>query len=289
MGSYSLLTDMTCDLDAATLEMLHVKAIPMAFQLGGSEYNHYPDEREITLEEFYTRLKAGEDAKTSQIGPSVYQEYFETELKAGKDILYLCFTSGLSGTISTANVVAKQLLEDYPDRKINIVDTLCASVGEGILVYLAAEKYMAGMELDELTAWSEAAKTRINHWFTVEDLYHLKRGGRLSTMEALVGTALKIKPILSVDGEGKLVVMAKERGTKKALSYLIEKLKQNAVDTENGLAIIGHANAPELAETVAEMVKSTYPGMKTIISKIGPIIGAHVGSGMCALVFLGKE
>ncbi len=289
MGSYSLLTDMTCDLDAATLELLHVKAIPMAFQLGGSEYNHYPDEREITLEDFYTRLKAGEDAKTSQIAPGVYQEYFEAELKEGKDILYLCFTSGLSGTINTAYLIANQLMDEYPERKIRIVDTLCASVGEGLLVYLVSEKYLAGAQMEELAAWAEDIKKRIRHWFTVEDLYHLKRGGRVSAMEALVGSALKIKPILSVDKEGKLIVVAKERGTKKALAYLMEQLLLNGDNPNESLAVIGHANAPELADAVADMVKSNFPGMKIVISKIGPIIGSHVGAGMCALVFVGKE
>lgn len=289
MGSYSLITDMTCDLDAATLEMLQVKAIPMTFQLGGSEYHHYPDEREITLEEFYTRLKAGEDAMTSQIDPATYQEYFEAELKEGRDILYLCFTSGLSGTINTAHLVARQLLEEYPERRIQIVDTLCASIGEGFLVYLAGQRYLSGMELDELTAWVEDKKTKIRHWFTVEDLYHLKRGGRVSTMEALVGTALKIKPILSLDKEGKLFVVAKERGTKKALSYLLERLNQTGDKQDGCTVMVGHANAPELADSVAEMVKDICPGVNIIINKIGPIIGTHVGAGMCALVFEGNE
>ncbi len=289
MASYTLMTDMTCDLSKEMLEELQVCAVPMAFQLGSNAYQHYPDEREITLEEFYVRLKAGEDAVTSQINPATYIEYFERELKEGKDILYLCFSSGLSGTINTAVLIAGQMQEKYPQRRIAVVDTLCASVGEGLLVYLAGKKYLAGADMDELLAYVEAVKTRICHWFTVEDLHHLRRGGRVSSVEAIVGSALKIKPILSVDAQGKLVVVAKERGTKKALGYLLNRFAAEGDDPCTAVVGIAHANAPESAEYLSELLKKQYPGITVFITKIGPIIGAHVGMGMCALVYQGKN
>ncbi|MDO4316717.1 MAG: DegV family protein [Lachnospiraceae bacterium] len=289
MAPYTLMTDMTCDLSAQILDELHVRAIPMAFQLGENEYHHYPDEREIRLEEFYTRLKAGEDAVTSQINPATYIEYFEAELKEGRDILYLCFSSGLSGTINTAVLIGKQMEEEYPGRRVVIIDTLCASVGEGLLVYLTGKQYREGRSLDELAAYVETMKTQVCHWFTVEDLHHLRRGGRLSSVEAIVGSALKIKPILSVDAKGKLVVVAKERGTKKALGYLLNRFAAEGEAPAEATVIVGHTNAPESAEYVAEALRSQYPGIDIRIEKIGPIIGAHVGAGMCALVYVGKN
>ncbi len=289
MAQYTLMTDMTCDLSAQTLDELHIRAIPMTFQLGENEYHHYPDEREIRLEEFYARLKAGEDAVTSQINPVTYTEYFEAELKEGRDVLYLCFTSGLSGTINTAMLIGKQMEEEYPGRKVVIIDTLCASAGEGLLVYLAGKKYQAGMGMEELISFVEETKTKICHWFTVEDLHHLRRGGRVSSVEAIVGSALKIKPILSVDAQGKLVVVAKERGTKKALGYLLNRLVTEGENPAEQTVFIAHANAPESAEYLADAVRSQFPGIDIRITKIGPIIGTHVGAGMCALLYIGKN
>ncbi len=289
MNEYVLMTDMTCDLGAEWLDKYGIRTIPMTFSLGEKDYVHYPDQRELTLKEFYERLQAGESVKTTQINPEVYMNHFTEALGQGKDVLYLCFTSGMSGTLNTAKMAASQVLEDYPERRIVVVDSLCASIGLGLLVLLAGRRYAEGCSLEELHAYTEEWKVRCCHWFTVEDLFHLKKGGRLSSVEAIFGTALKIKPILSVDPEGKLVVVAKERGTKKAYSYLAARLENDGAESVEGTVIIGHANAPENAEFLANIVRERGLAGEVIISEIGPIIGAHVGAGMCALAFVGEN
>ncbi len=289
MMDYVLMTDMTCDLNAEELSKYQIAYIPMNFLLNGKEYTHYADQRELSLSDFYMTLKTGVEVKTTQINPVVYQEIFEEHLKAGRDIIYICFTSGMSGTYNTASMIADQLAEEYPERKITVIDSLGASIGLGLLVLLAGKQYVAGLNYDGMIAYIEEMKTRCCHWFTVDDLHQLRRGGRLSSLEAVVGTALKIKPILSVDAEGKLVVVAKERGTKKALGYLLDRLEADGVENEEGVAVVAHANAPELAEYLAGEVRKSPKIHEVVITEIGPIIGSHVGSGMCAMTFVGDN
>lgn len=286
---YVLITDMTCDLNSELLEKYQITCIPMKFMLDGQEYTHYPDQREMSLSEFYKRLGDGASISTTQINPITYQEYLETPLKEGKDVVYICFTSGLSGTYNGANLIAAQLREEYPERRITVIDSLCASIGQGLLVILAGKKYVQGCAYEEMVEYLETTKTRCCHWFTVEDLHHLKRGGRLSSVEAVLGTALKIKPVLSVDREGKLLVVAKERGTKKAMNYLVNRLETDGFETEQGVVVIGHAGAPAYAEALSALVKDNPKVREVVITEIGPIIGAHVGAGMCALVFEGEN
>lgn len=219
----------------------------------------------------------------------IFQECFERSLKEGRDVLYLAFSSGLSGTYNSARLIAEELSEKYPERRIVCVDSLCASIGEGLLVYLAGRLRAEGKNLDEVTDWVMENRTRICHWFTVDDLIHLKRGGRLNSLEAVVGTALKIKPVLSVDREGRLTVVTKVRGIKKGMEYLKERLINDGCNTAGQTILIGHADAEEIAVQMKEQLLSEGLVRDAILTNVGPVIGTHVGSGMFALVFLGEN
>ena len=287
--SYVIVSGATGDLPQYVIEELGLDVIPMNVRVGEADYLYHPDEKELSCKEFYTKLSEGEEAVTSQITPIVFKEVFEKYLKVGKDVLYIAFSSGLSGTFNSARLVAAELSEKYPERKIACIDSLCASIGEGFLVYLAGMLRKEGKSFDEVAEFVKENCTRVCHWFTVDDLLHLKRGGRLSGFEAAVGTALKIKPVLSVDPEGKLTVVAKVRGIKKGMDYLKERLKSDGIDAVNQTVFVGHADAPEVAEQLKEQLVSEGLVKDVIISNVGPIIGTHVGSGMFALVFLGEN
>lgn len=287
--SYAIVSGATGDMPQQVIEELGIHVIPMNVRVGEQDYLYHPDEKELSCKDFYTKLSAGEDAVTSQITPIVFKEVFENYMKEGKDVLYIAFSSGLSGTYNSARLVAEDLLEKYPDRKIACIDSLCASIGEGFLVYLAGMLRKEGKSFDEVAEFVRENCTKVCHWFTVDDLLHLKRGGRLSGFEAAVGTALKIKPVLSVDPEGKLTVVAKVRGVKKGMEYLKERLINDGIDTAKQTVFVGHADAPEIAEQLKEQLLSEGLVKDVIVSNVGPIIGTHVGSGMFALVFLGEN
>lgn len=287
--SYVIVSGATGDLPQSVIEELELHVIPMNVRVGESDYLYHPDEKELSCKDFYTKLSAGEDAVTSQITPIVFKEVFESYLKEGKDVLYISFSSGLSGTYNSACLIAEDLREEYPERKLVCIDSLCASIGEGFLVYLAGMLRKEGKSFDEVAEFVTENRTKVCHWFTVDDLIHLKRGGRLNSLEAVVGTALKIKPVLSVDREGKLTVVSKVRGIKKGMDYLKERLVSDGIDTKNQTVMVGHADAPEIAEQIKEQLLSEGLVKDVIISNVGPIIGTHVGSGMFALVFLGEN
>ena len=287
--SYAIVCGATCDLPQSVIEELALHVIPMNVRVGEQDYLYHPDEKTLSCKDFYTKLSAGENAVTSQITPVVFKEVFENYLKAGKDVLYIAFSSGLSGTYNSARLIAEELTDEYPERRITCIDSLCASVGEGFLIYLAGKLRAEGKSFDETSDFVKENCTKVCHWFTVDDLLHLKRGGRLSGFEAAVGTALKIKPVLSVDPEGKLTVVAKVRGIKKGMDYLRERLINDGIDAVNQTVMVGHADAPEVAEQIKEQLLSEGLVKDVIISNVGPIIGTHVGSGMFALVFLGEN
>lgn len=287
--NYVVVCGATGDLPQSVIEEYGLTMIPMTIHLGEQDYSYDPREEEITCKEFYRQLKDGAESKTSQITPTVFKEKFEGFLKQGKDILYISFSSGLSGTFNSARLIASDLAEEYPERRIECVDSLCASIGEGLLVYLAGRMKKEGKSFEEVVAWVKENRTNICHWFSVDDLIHLKRGGRLNSLEAVVGTALKIKPILSVDREGKLTVVAKLRGTKKGMEYLRERLINDGMNPAEQTVIVGHADAPEIAEQLKGQLLSEGLVKDVIITNIGPIIGTHVGSGMFALTFLGEN
>lgn len=289
MSDYYIVSDVTLDLPQEIVDDLELKIIPMDFHLGETTYTHYPDERELSCEKFYEELKAGSSSITSQINPVAYENFLEPFLKEGKDILYIAFSSGLSGTYNTGRMMTEELKEKYPKRTIHCIDSLCASIGEGLLVYLAGMERRKGKTIDEVKDFVLEYKTKCCHWFKVEDLHHLKRGGRLTSLEAMVGTALKICPVLSVDKEGKLVVVSKVRGNKKALDYLVKRLEEDGINTKEQTVIIGHSACRSYADTLANTLLERGLVKDVIISNIGPVIGTHTGAGMCALTFVGEN
>lgn len=289
MSDYVIVSDATLDLPASVIEEYNIKVIPMGVSIDEVEYFHYPDEREISIEDFYGKLKNGSTAHTTQITPSLFMDCFGEILNQGKDILYIAFSSGLSGTYSTSQIVIRELEEEFPDRKIYSVDSLCASVGEGLLVFNAALQKKKGLNIDELKDWVENHKRRSCHWFTVKDLYHLKRGGRISTIEAFVGTALKIRPVLSTDAAGKLAVISKIRGTRAELDFLANKLETEGTDLASQTVIIGHGDDLAQAKELESIIRSKNLVKDVMITKIGPVIGTHTGPGMLALVFMGNQ
>lgn len=289
MSEYMIVSDATLDLPADIIHEYGIRVIPMGVSIDDFEFYHHPDEKELTIEEFYRKLKSGSVSHTSQITPAAFQECFKEILKQGMDILYIAFSSGLSGTYNTSQIVVDELSEQFPDRKIYSVDTLCASIGEGLLVYLAAQKQRDGMPIDVLRDWVEQNKRSVRHWFTVKDLFYLKRGGRISSVEALVGTALKIRPVLSTDHQGKLEVVTKIRGYKAELELFLNKLETEGTDLATQTIMIGHGDNLEQAKELEGIIRSKGLVRDIIISKIGPVIGTHTGPGMLALTFIGKQ
>jgi DegV family protein with EDD domain len=289
MNNYLIISDATIDLPLRIVEEYNIKVIPMGVNINDIEYNHFPDEKELPIEDFYNKLKNGAVSQTTQIRPLLFTEYFEEILQNGQDLIYISFSSGLSGTYNTSQIILRDLQEKYPDRLIYSVDSLCASVGEGLLVLNAAIQKKNGMSIDQLKNWLEQNKSHARHWFTVKDLMYLKRGGRLSSIEALIGTALKIKPVLSTDEEGKLVVVSKLRGSRAEFEFLIERLQKEGTDLSSQIVIIGHADDLIQAKKLEELIRSRNLVKEVMISKIGPIIGTHTGPGMLALTFMGEK
>ncbi|HWT27316.1 MAG TPA: DegV family protein [Mobilitalea sp.] len=289
MSDYVILSDATLDLPLNIIDELDIKVIPMGVDIDNVVYSHYPDEREISIENFYTKLKKGAVSHTTQITPAVFTDYFTEHLNKGLDIIYIAFSSGLSGTYNTVQLVIQELSEEYPDRKIYCIDSLCASIGEGLLVYHAALQKRNGLDIDQLRDWVEQNKTASRHWFTVKDLFYLKRGGRITSIEAVVGTALKIRPVLSTDDQGKLVVTSKIRGSRAELELLITKLEEEGTNLSSQTVIIGHGDNLKQAQELEGIIRSKNLVKDVMISKIGPIIGTHTGPGMLALVFMGRK
>lgn len=289
MTEYLIISDATLDLPNSLVEQYDIRVIPMVMDIDGEAYTHYPDERELSIEDFYTKLKNGAQPHTSQITPMVFVDYFTEILEQGLDILYIAFSSGLSGTYNTAQLVISELKEKYPDRKIYAIDSLCASIGEGLLVHQAALQKEKGASIQELRDWLEDNKCNSRHWFTVKDLFYLKKGGRVTSIEAVVGSALKIRPVLSTDKDGKLTVVSKIRGSKAEIDLLLSKLKSEGIDTKNQTVIIGHSDNLEQAKKLENMIRELNIVKDVVISKIGPVIGTHTGAGMLALVFMGRQ
>lgn len=289
MSDYKIITDSTCDLSSKLVEELNVEVIPMVFSVGENTYRNYPDEREISSHEFYDRLRGGENSITNQITPVTFTELFEPILASGTDILYIAFSSGLSGTYNNACLTAKELENKYPDRKLRVVDSLAASMGEGLLVYHAAKMRDAGMDLEALCDWLTENRNRLAHWFTVDDLNHLKRGGRVSGAAALFGTMLGIKPVLHVDDEGHLIPMEKVRGRRQSLDSLVQHMASAVENPEKQMIFVSHGDSLEDAEYVAQQVKDKFHVKAVEINPIGPVIGTHSGPGTIALFYLGKN
>ena len=270
---YIFMTDASCDLRDDLVNEIGIRVIPMEFEIDGNCYLHYPDCRMMKLDEFYGYIREGKVPKTTQINIDGFKQYFEPYLKAGKDILYTGIATGLSGTFNTCKIAAEELLEKYPKRKIVLIDSCCDSAGLGYLVYLAGKKYAQGASLEEVATYIDETKQKIGHWFVVDDLELLKKGGRISSVAATFGKALQIKPLISVDETGKLVNVGKIRGKSNVIPALVERFK--------------HADNPEGAKELKKAVKGLCK--KVEICEIGPVIGSHVGTGMLAVLFLGER
>lgn len=284
---YVFMTDASCDLSQSQVNEIGVNVIPMEFMIEDKSYLHYPDCRMMGLEEFYEKIKDGAFPQTSQINFETYKSHFEPYLKAGKDVLYTGIASGLSSAYNTCLIAADELREKYPDRKIIIIDSVCDSAGLGLLVYHAGKKYAEGATIDELAEYIENTKQKVSHWFIVEDLDHLKKGGRISAVTATFGKALQIRPLLSADETGKLVNVSKVRGKSNIISTLVKYLKRDGENLKKSTVFVGHADNIEGAKELKKAIKGFCGEVQ--ICDIGPIIGTHVGSGMLAVVFLGTR
>ena len=289
MRDYCIVTDSTCDLPANIVTDLGITVIPMEFQLDGTTYLNYPDGRDYDFHAFYDALRAGKTSTTSQVNYQTFLDTFTPILESGRDILYLAFSSGLSGTYNGSVIAANDLMEKYPGSKVISVDTLAASVGEGLLVYAAAKKREEGLSLDELAQWVTDNRLHLCHWFTVDDLNHLKRGGRVSPAVAIIGTALGIKPVMHVDDEGHLIPVSKVRGRRKSLDALVEHMAETCDKPESQTIFIGHGDSKEDAEYVAKLVRQKFKVKNIILNYIGPVIGSHSGPGTIALFFFGTH
>ncbi len=287
MNDYIILTDSSCDLPAALAEELDIKVLPLKVNLDGKEFRNYLDEREIPASQFYAALRNGGNASTSAVNPGEFAEIMTPYLERGLDILYIGFATALSSTCQNGAIAAEELKEKYPERKVLVVDSKCASMGQGLLVYLAAKKKREGASLEELYDFTKATAPRVVHWFTVDDLYFLKRGGRVNAATAAVGTLLNIKPVLHVDDEGRLINMSKARGRRASIKAIFDKCAQTGDGISNQHVFISHGDCPEDAEYLASMVRENLHPLDVTVSYVGPVIGAHSGPGTLAIFFLG--
>ncbi len=283
--NYVLITDSACDILPDKLAEWNVKMIPLAFLFTDTGVEQ--KEHEEPVKEFFKAMRAGRIAKTSCVNEEAFEEAFTEILEAGQDLLYLGFSTGLSATCENGKKVAERLASKYPDRKIRVIDSLSASAGQGLFVYLGVQNRNAGMTLEENAAALEKIILNVCHWFTVEDLVYLKRGGRISAATALLGTALNVKPVLHVDNEGHLIKMTQVHGRKKSIKKLAEKLAE-AILPDSPI-FISHGDCIEDAELLRDLIKTDTGRDVTLITYIGSVVGAHAGPGTLALFFLGKE
>lgn len=262
--------------------------LPLVYEIGGEE--HYDNFGEgISYSEFYNKLRSGETSKTSQINVQRFYEMFRKHIENNKAVIYIGFSSVLSGCVNSASVARKQILEQYENADITVVDSKSASLGYGLLVYYACEMIKKGSSVKEVVKWLEDNKLKMNHWFTVEDLNHLKRGGRVSPAAAAVGTLLNIKPILKVDNEGRLIPDHKVKGRKKSLKVIAEILDKKIIKPENQVIAISHGDCLDDAEYVKGLILEKHKVKDVIVNYVGPVIGSHSGPGTIALFFLADE
>lgn len=285
--SYQIITDSCCDFTEAMLNKLQVQAVPLRVVYNGESHRNFSDE--AAVKKFYEELRSGVTATTAAANPEDWMAYMRPVLAEGRDLLVMTFSSSLSATYQSAVIAAQELAEQFPERNIRVVDTLCASLGQGLLVWHACKKRDAGLSLEELTQWVEENKLHLCHWVTVDDLNHLKRGGRIPAATALVGTMMNIKPIIHVDNAGCLVNVAKTRGRKAATKLIADKMMQLGEGYDNATVFIAHGDCPEDAAVLEDLVRENS-GVKDIYTGyVGPVIGAHTGPGVLVVFFMGSE
>lgn len=287
MRDYVILTDSCCDFPAGTVEELGLDVLPLSFVMEGKEYFNYPDNHDIEPGVFYRKLREGVLGTTSAINVAVFTETMTSIVGSGRDILCISFSSGLSTTYQSACIAAEEVMAAHPDSKILVCDSRAASLGQGLLVYLAVQEKKKGKSLEEVRDFVEERKNHIDHWFTVDDLNHLKRGGRVSAAAALLGTMLQMKPVLHVDDEGHLIPVSKVRGRKASVNALLEQMEELVEDPS--VVFISHGDCEEEAKGLAEAIQAKYKVDKLVINYVGPVIGNHSGPGTLALFFQGKH
>ena len=283
--SYQIITDSCCDLTEAQLQQLQVSCANLTVLYKGENHRNFSEPAAVKA--FYDELREGITATTAAANPDDWASLMLPALKEGRDVLVIAFSSGLSTTYQSAVIAAKDLQEEYPDRTINVVDSLCAALGQGLLVHHACRKRDEGMSIGELSAWLEAHKKNVCHWVTVDDLSHLKRGGRISAATALVGTMLNVKPIIHVDNDGHLINCAKVRGRKAAMEYLAKKFAETSTDFDT--VFIGHGDCPEDAAALEALLREKHEIKEITTGYVGPVIGAHTGPGVLVVFFMGTQ
>jgi len=284
--SYKIITDSCCDLSEQMCRELGLTVVPMCVTVSGKTINRFTEQE---LKNIYAAFRAKEESSTAAANPQDWEDAVAPVLEQGEDALVLAFSSGLSTTYQSAVIAAEELMERYPGRTVKVVDTLCASMGQGLLVYYACKKRDAGMSLEELFAWCEEMKFKLCHWFTVDDLFFLKRGGRISAATAIAGTMLQIKPVLHVDNAGHLINVSKARGRKASIQALAKKMADTQLPGENDVVFISHGDCLEDAQALGEMLKAQCGVKEVVIHYIGGVIGSHSGPGTVAMFFIGSE
>ena len=289
MRDFVLMTDSCCDMAPQMAEELGLIVLPLSLELGGATYHNYLDGREIGFSDFYSRIRSGETATTSAISVGTFEEAMRPVLESGRDILCLSFSSALSTTYQSAVIAADDLRAEFPDARIFVVDSLCASLGQGLLLYLCVQQKREGHSIGEVRSFAEATKGNICHWFTVDDLNHLKRGGRISAATALFGTMLAIKPVMHVDDGGHLTPVSKARGRKASLMALVDRMEETAVDPAHSTVFISHGDCEGDALLVADEIVRRFDNHDIHLNFVGPVIGNHSGPGTLALFFVGSK
>ncbi len=286
MRDYVITVNSTVDLPKEWLEERNVPVVPLRYTMDGQTYE---DMNGLTAKEFFDKLREGKMSVTSQVNPEEAKEALEPFVKAGKDVLHLAFSSGLSGTCNSMKIAGEELQEEYPEAKVIVIDTLCACLGEGLLLYKALQQKAAGKTIQETADWVEENKLHICHDVTVDDLNHLHRGGRISKATAVVGTMVKIKPIIHMDDNGKLQVIGKERGRKKSLNKIVDMAVEQSKGWDNDIIMITHGDCIEDAEYVAGLVREKMGIDNILINNIGTVIGSHTGPGVVAVFCMGNK
>lgn len=286
MNDYVITVNSTVDLPKEWLEERHIPVIPLKYTIDGETYKGMEG---LSSKEFFQKLREGKMAVTSQVNPEEAKEALEPFLKEGKDILHLAFSSGLSGTYNSMRIAAEELMEEYPERKVIVIDTLCACLGEGLLLYYALKRKGEGKTIEEVAQWAEENKLHVCHNVAIDDLNHLQRGGRVSKTTAILGTMVQVKPMIHMDDKGLLQVIGKERGRKKALNKIVDMAVEQAKGWENDIIMITHGDCAEDAEYVAGLVRKKMGIENILVNNIGEVIGSHTGPGVVAVFCMGSK
>ena len=289
MRDYVIMTDSSCDLPASLAKKMELAVLPLSVYIEDKQYINYLDEREISFAQIYAKLRTKCPAKTSAVNMNDFLAPMEEILQAGKDLLYIGFSSGLSGTYNAGAAAAQEMAEKYPDRTVLAVDSLCASLGQGLLVYHAWQQKQAGMGIVELKQWVEDNRLHLCHFFTIDDLMFLKRGGRVSGATAVVGSMLAIKPIMHVDDEGHLIKIGTARGRKASIRALADLAGERGIELKDQTIFISHGDCVDDANYLADIMRDRFRVKEVLVNYVGPVIGAHSGPGTIALFLMGTK